>query len=231
MDHFKTIYARQAAEYHRMIAAEDVDGNLPAAIRSLAPLDGKRLLDLGSGTGRLALLFGPQAGELLALDLSLAMLRHNQAQRSAAGGRWSLVQGDMRRLPVPDGWAEVTFAGWAIGHMRSWFASGWQTHIGQALAEMQRVTAAGGHLFVIETLGTGSLSAAPPVPELGEYYAWLENEWGFERYAIRTDYQFGSVEEAVRHTEFFFGPGLGAQIRERGWARLPEWTGVWHRRR
>ena len=42
-----------------------------------------------------------------------------------------------------------------------------------------------------------------------------------------TDYQFASVDEAVARTEFFFGPEMSARIREQGWARLPEWTGVW----
>jgi hypothetical protein len=28
MDHFQTIYTQKAAEYHQIIAAEEVDGNL-----------------------------------------------------------------------------------------------------------------------------------------------------------------------------------------------------------
>ncbi|MFQ5612008.1 MAG: hypothetical protein ACE5H9_07720 [Anaerolineae bacterium] len=37
------------------------------------------------------------------------------------------------------------------------------------------------------------------------------------------------MDEAVARTEFFFGADLARAIRERGWARLPEWTGVWGR--
>jgi hypothetical protein len=37
------------------------------------------------------------------------------------------------------------------------------------------------------------------------------------------------VDAAVARTEFFFGPELAEKIRANGWARLPEWTGVWHR--
>ena len=58
-------------------------------------------------------------------------------------------------------------------------------------------------------------------------YTWLEKKWGFTRQEISTDYQFASVEQAVAHTEFFFGRKLAAAIREQGWSRLPEWTGVW----
>jgi hypothetical protein len=85
-------------------------------------------------------------------------------------------------------------------------------------------------LVIIETLTTGSLTPAPPTGALAEYYGWLEREWGFWRQIIRTDYVFGSVEEAVARTEFFFGVELASAIRANGWARLPEWTGVWSKR-
>lgn len=133
----------------------------------------------------------------------------------------------MRALPFPCAWADVVTAGWAIGHLRGWYAEDWRAHIGQILSEMQRVVAPGGMLVIMETLTTGSLTPAPPTEGLAEYYAWLEGEWGFRRRAIRTDYQFASVEEAVATTEFFFGVDLSAKIREQGWARLPEWTGLW----
>ena len=94
---------------------------------------------------------------------------------------------------------------------------------------MIRVSRPGGTLIILETFSTGSRVPAPPTPQLAEYYAWLEEEWGFQRRIIQTDYQFASVEDAVGHTEFFFGPDLAARIRAEGWARVPEWTGVWRR--
>jgi hypothetical protein len=92
---------------------------------------------------------------------------------------------------------------------------------------MQRLVGPDGSLIIIETLTTGSMEPAPPNQGLATYYAWLESEWGFQRQQIRTDYQFDSVDEAVTRTEFFFGPELAATVREKGWARIPEWTGVW----
>jgi ubiquinone/menaquinone biosynthesis C-methylase UbiE len=227
MDHFRLIYSSRAADDHRMIAPEDVDGQLLATLRRLAPLRGQRILDLGAGTGRIPLLLAHEAAQMIALDLHGDMLRENAAQRQAAHGRWSLVQGDMRTLPLPSGWAEVITAGWAIGHLRDWYREDWQTQMGQILREMHRLAAAGGVLVIAETLTTGSFAPAPPTAPLAEYYAWLESVWGFTRQVIRTDYEFASVEEAVARTEFFFGPELAAQIRAHGWARLPEWTGVW----
>jgi hypothetical protein len=92
---------------------------------------------------------------------------------------------------------------------------------------MHRVVTAKGALIIMETLTTGSLTPAPPSQGLADYYAWLENEWGFSRQEVSTDFQFAGIDEAVARTEFFFGPDLASKVRENGWTRIPEWTGVW----
>lgn len=230
MDHFQRIYTSQAAEYHAMIAAEDVDGHLLAALREVTPLAGKRILDLGTGTGRLPLLLAGEARSVIGLDLHTDMLRQQQMQRHHVGGRWELVQGDIRWLPFPTACADIVTAGWAIGHMRNWFADDWQREIGQALDEMHRVVVPGGAIIIMETLTTGGNVPAPPNQQLAEYYLWLEEHWDFRRQTISTDYNFGSVEEAVARTSFFFGDEMAAHIRANHWARLPEWTGVWSKR-
>jgi ubiquinone/menaquinone biosynthesis C-methylase UbiE len=228
-DHFQRIYASQAAEYHQLIIPEDVDNNLLPALERVMTFREKRVLDLGTGTGRLPLLLGDRPARMVGFDLYGDMLRENRAQRQRVGGRWSLVQGDNRVLPFPTGWAEVVTAGWTIGHFTNWYRDEWQVQIGRVLREMHRAAAPNGALIILETLTTGSLTPAPPSEALAEYYAWLEDAWGFTRQEIRTDYQFASVEEAVARTEFFF-PALSATIREKGWTRLPEWTGVWGKR-
>ena len=230
MDHFEQIYASKAREYHRMIAVEDVDGNLLPALESVASLDGKRILDLGSGTGRLPLLLGTLPAQIVALDLNFPMLVEQAAQRKTAGRSGPLVSADMRWLPFAGkGW-DVVIAGWAIGHLRSWFAEDWQNQMNRIFAEMHRVAASGGALIVLETMTTGSTQPAPPTEGLAEYYHWMESEWGFARQVIQTDYQFADLQQAVDYTEFFFGAELAQMIRQNNWVRLPEWTGVWGKR-
>jgi ubiquinone/menaquinone biosynthesis C-methylase UbiE len=155
------------------------------------------------------------------------MLVENARQRRAAGGRWSLVQADARDLPVPSGAFDLVTAGWALGHFCSWHADDWRAQVGRALAEMRRALAPGGTLVILETLGTGAASPAPPKPVLADYYALLETEWGFARREVATDYRFDTPAAAEAATRFFFGDALADRIRAHGWSRIPEWTGVW----
>jgi ubiquinone/menaquinone biosynthesis C-methylase UbiE len=230
MDHFQTIYASRAKEYHRMITVEDVDGNLIQALTNLVDWNHKAVLDLGTGTGRFPMLFKGSANKFICLDLYRAMLSENQAQRDAGGYTWGLVQGDMRCLPIPEQSFDIVIAGWAIGHLRSWFAANWKLEMEKIIHEMQRVVTPNGVIIICETMSTGSLIPKPPVPELAEYYQWLEITHGFAPEVVPTDYQFKSVEQAAEYTEFFFGPELAEDIRKNQWVRLPEWTGIWSKR-
>jgi ubiquinone/menaquinone biosynthesis C-methylase UbiE len=210
-----------------MIEAEDVDGNLISAIEQVTSIDGECILDLGSGSGRLPLLLHPKVEQVIALDLHWEMLREQQIQRNQRDGNWALVQGDLRELPFPKNHFDVITAGWAIGHFQGWHITDWQFQVDRAINEMLQVVKPGGTLIIIETLTTGSNIPAPPTERLAEYYRHLENNWGFTRQEISTDYQFRDLEEAVELVRFFFGEALAQKVRENNWVRLPEWTGVW----
>lgn len=231
MDHFIAIYKSRAAAYERMIAAEDVDNNLWAILQDLVDFSGTRVVDVGSGTGRLPRLLHRYARSGVALDLHAPMLSENGRQQRRAGFCWPLVQADVQHLPLADSCADVVTAGWAIGHFCDWYGEQWQRHIESALQEMARVARPGGSLIIMETLGTGVLSPAPPTPGLAAYYALLEESWGFERRQLPTDYQFASVDEAVASMTFFFGEELAEKIRQYRWRRVPEWTAVWRYRK
>lgn len=230
MDHFKQIYTDKAAAYHELIAAEDTDGNLLPALQSIALFRGQRVLDLGSGSGRVPLLLRELECDLAAMDLHYAMLAEQRVQRGLAGGDWSLAQADIERLPIFSGWADVVTAGWAIGHFTGWYPNEWPTHVEIAIAEMKRVAKPGGRVIIMETMGTGAEQAGPPNKALADYYAWLETEHGFARTVVATDYDFGSVERAAELCDFFFGAEMAKRVRARGWSRVPEWTGIWSKR-
>jgi ubiquinone/menaquinone biosynthesis C-methylase UbiE len=229
MDPYQNIYRNHAHRYDRLISAEDTDQHLlPAMERLLAP-EGKQILDVGTGTGRIPQLLHSKTGRCYALDLHLGMLKEQARKISPSAGRWHLVQADLRHLPFPDNYFDGVTAGWAIGHFLSWFFEDWPAQVDGGIQEMARVTKSGGALVIIETLGTGSLEPAPPRIRLGNYYNRLEKHWGFVRTTISTDYQFQNLDEAVDLTGFFFGEQMAAKVLQNHWVRLPEWTGIWYK--
>ncbi len=229
MDHFIDIYQNQAEKYHSMISFEDFENHLLETIHDITPINHKKILDLGSGTGRLPILLKDEGAEIVSLDISMQMLLQQQVQLRAVHGNWDLVQGDIRQVPIQSEWAEVTTAGWAAGHFCGWYPDCWQENIDRFVLEMLRVTQTGGELIIMETLGTGKIFPVPPTRALAEYYERIENKWQFKREVIRTDYKFHNPAHAKDNTAFFFGEKLAEQIDQESWQILPEWTGVWHR--
>jgi ubiquinone/menaquinone biosynthesis C-methylase UbiE len=223
---YHEIYENHAEAYDELVAAEDCDANLLPALARVMPVTG-RVVEVGAGTGRVTRLLAQAGATVVATEPSAAMLAVGQ-RRLGEHASVSWHQASARALPVADGWADAAVAGWVFGHFREWMPAGWQDELAQALAELGRVVRRGGTLVIIETLGTGAAEPAPPTPGLAEYYAWLE-ERGFARSWIRTDYGFDSVDEAARVTGFFFGEAFATRVREQGWARVPECTGIWSR--
>ena len=228
---YQRIYERHADEYDAMVAAEDCDNHLLPALQSIVSLAGAAVLEVGAGTGRVTRLLLDAGAGVVASEPALAMLAVTRRHTThVPAARCALLGADALALPVRADWADVALAGWALGHLRSWFAETWRETIARALAELDRALRPGGTLIVIETLGTGEERPRPPSTALAEYYAWLEGEQGMERMAIRTDYRFPDPEAAARATGFFFGEEFAARVRHERWSRIPECTGLWWRR-
>ncbi len=74
MPDLKDIYARQADLYDELVAREDYQHNLLAAINRVRPVAGLDVVELGAGTGRLTCMLAPVAKSVRAFDASPAML-------------------------------------------------------------------------------------------------------------------------------------------------------------
>ena len=203
---------------------EDCEGNLLPAIEARVPLAGARVVEVGAGTGRLTRLLVDAGADVRAFEREEPMLE--VAREHVRGARLELA--DARALPIADSVADVFVAGWVFGHLRLWMPDGWQAEIAAALEEARRVIVPGGHVVILETLGTGALAPAPPSDALAEYYAFLEAR-GFSRTEVATDYRFASAQEAAEVLGGFFGERMRERVRENGWSRVPEWTGIWAR--
>ncbi len=232
LDHFQRIYARHAEQYEALVAREDYQGRLLPALAAICPLAGARVVEMGAGTGRLTRLLAPHVRSILAMDASRHMLGHAAGLIRRDGfANISLAVADNRHLPVGDGVADLSLQGWSFGHFTEWYPDVWRAEIGRAVDEMLRVLRPGGSAIILETLGTGSETPAPPAESLAAYYDYLEAERGFARTWLRTDYRFESLAEAESLARFFFGDDLADRVVREGWVILPECTGVWWRER
>ncbi|MHA6723207.1 ArsR/SmtB family transcription factor [Sphingomonas sp. RS2018] len=99
-----------------------------------------RLIDIGTGTGRMLELFAPHAQAALGIDRSSEMLRMARAKLQGQANT-DLRQADLYALPMRDAEANV-----AILHHVLHFAQ----QPGAAIAEAARVLAAGGRLLIAD---------------------------------------------------------------------------------
>jgi ArsR family transcriptional regulator len=100
-----------------------------------------RLVDIGTGTGRMIELFGRDALQATGIDRSSEMLRLARVKLEAAGIPSSLRQGDMNALPLDDGAADTVIIHQVLHYAHSPAA---------AISEAGRVLASGGRLLVVD---------------------------------------------------------------------------------
>ncbi|MBN8839655.1 MAG: metalloregulator ArsR/SmtB family transcription factor [Sphingomonadales bacterium] len=121
------------------VAEEQVE---QAMLDALGEAPVGRLIDIGTGTGRMIELFAPRADTALGIDRSSEMLRLARAKLGEQGlANVELRQADLYALPMGDGEADV-----AIIHHVLHFAQ----QPGAAIAEAARVLAPGGRLLIAD---------------------------------------------------------------------------------
>jgi malonyl-CoA O-methyltransferase len=121
------------------------------AMLALLPVDlrGLAVLDAGCGSGRYLLHAAQRGAAMLAgVDLSAAMLARAETELAPlrAQAQLTLQRGDLTAMPVPDGAADLTICGLAVGHVEQ---------LAPALAELCRATRPGGMVLCSDFHPTG----------------------------------------------------------------------------
>ena len=135
-------FEAHAGEWDAIRSLHVAEAEVEAAMRQvLGDVPVARLIDIGTGTGRMLELFAGQAGAALGVDRSSEMLRLARAKLSGAGLAAELRQADLYALPMGDGEADL-----AILHHVLHFAE----QPAEAIAEAARVLGAGGRLLIAD---------------------------------------------------------------------------------
>jgi demethylmenaquinone methyltransferase / 2-methoxy-6-polyprenyl-1,4-benzoquinol methylase len=123
--------------------------------------EGDRTLDIGGGTGDMALAFSKKVGktgQVVHTDINEAMLRTGRDRLLDAGVVLPTVACDAEKLPFPDNYFNVVSVAFGLRNM---------TQKDTALAEMNRVLKPGGKLLVLEFS-----KVAPPLEKVYDWYSF-----------------------------------------------------------
>ncbi len=132
----------KGADWDEMRALDLPAAEVEAALLRLVPQDAGRLLDVGTGTGRVLELLAPRISRGLGIDASKAMLALARARLSRAGCAQCAVRlGDMYRLKLADASFDVVVLQMVLHHAED--PAG-------VLAETARVLRPGGAAIVID---------------------------------------------------------------------------------
>lgn len=136
-------FADNAAQWDRLRSLYVADAAVEAEIRRAAgPGRFRRLVDLGSGTGRMLTLLGPHADQAMGLDLSQQMLNIARGHVAEAGLKaCELRHGDIFGTRLPDGEADLVVVHQVLHYLADPAA---------AVKEAARITAPGGRLIIVD---------------------------------------------------------------------------------
>ena len=135
-------FASHAADWDALRSLHVAESEVEAAIgRALGGRPIGRLVDIGTGTGRMLELFGREAEMALGIDRSPEMLRLARAKLAEAGLEAELRQGDMYALPLGADSADTVIIHQVLHYAQNPAA---------AVAEAARLLGPGGRLLVVD---------------------------------------------------------------------------------
>ncbi|MDX6370952.1 MAG: hypothetical protein QOG93_2454 [Gaiellaceae bacterium] len=135
VDHVRARFgatAERVAEH----AAQQIETVREQVRAFVAPTGSERALDAATGAGTLALALAPLVRDVVGVDIVPELL---ERARRDAPENVSFVEGDATKLPFADACFDLSCSRRALHHI---------ARPEMAVAELARVTAAGGHVFV-----------------------------------------------------------------------------------
>jgi SAM-dependent methyltransferase len=169
------IYIEQAERYERLVAREDYLGNILPALEEICDFNGRVVVEMGVGTGRLAKLLAPAAEAVYGFDNSIGMLRVGRRElQGVTADNWLLAVADHRDLPLRPASCDLVLSGWSLCYLALDQEAGWEDRLRRLFRRLRRMLRPGGAIIILETMGTGFREPNPP-PLIDDYFSFFAN--------------------------------------------------------
>ena len=215
-------YHQEADVYEEFSRAEDAQRKILRRLRRL--VRGKRVVDIGCGTGKYAALLAAQTKSYTGIDRSLEELRI--ARKRAVHGHVRFLHADATALPLPAQSADLVLASWVFGTIKT------LSRRALALREAERICAHGGRIIFIENDVGGSFERVrgryPAVRRTQAYNRWLERHGLFVMERFTTTFGFSTIADARRVIGAIWGTRAAARVRR---AKIPHRIVIYTKRK
>jgi len=203
----------------------DPDGAIWAAMRRVCDWSGRRVLDVGCGSGYHLPVLAAEAASVIGVEPHLPLAVRAASRVRAAGlDSVSVLVAAAQRLPLPERSLDVVHARWAY-----FFGPGCEP----GLAELARVVTPGGTAFVIDndatrsTFGDWFRRAWPAYDPVAVERFWRRHGWSVSRVDMR--WEFGSREQLEAVVRIEFAPGLAEVLLGEHPGRSVDYAvNLWH---
>jgi SAM-dependent methyltransferase len=145
--------------------SEDI---LRALLREVGPVQGRCLVEAGSGSGRISLDLASRGAAVTLVDLSPVALAVARERFQRAARQAVFLRADIRDMPLPDASFDVA---WSAGVLEHLPAPGRR----RALAEMGRVVRPGGRVIAVVPF------ARCLIYRIGKWWSERSGDWPYGR--------------------------------------------------
>ncbi len=227
MPSMNEIYLKYSIEYDELVNHEDYQSNLKKWLHTNIDFMDKLVIEFGTGTGRITKQYIEKVKKAICFDGSIHMLDKCRLNLKDYNHKIEYQVRDNLNIEGINEKADIIIEGWSFGHTVIDVSADIEKTISKLIRNCSQLLKKDGKIIIIETLGTNTENAAPPLEILKQFYSILEKEHMFKKDIITTDYLFCNPQEAFRICDFFFGSSVSQQIKEKELSHIPEYTGIW----
>ena len=162
MPSMQEIYNNYSLQYDELVNHEDYNNNLSNYLLEKFNFNGKTIIELGVGTGRVTKIFAERAQSIFCYDKSQHMLNKAKINLNHHTSKIEFSQCDNYNIKKIKEKTDIVIEGWSFGHSISENQKDIETLTNRLYSDCVNLLNKNGIIIIIETLGTNVTNASAP---------------------------------------------------------------------